>query len=259
MASPQKENGFTPIANELLEAIYGAAFTISELKIMLAVMRCTYGYSRKSHRISGSFLAKGCGLNKRSAARVLSGLIGKNCIRVFLPQSRKTSRELGIQKDYDLWKVSCPSGMYRSVHTPDSKKCTVQYTGYVPCSTPKVCTVQYTKVTKEKRKNKEMCIRPFSELFRIFWEAYPRRQAKLEALRAFINIAPDEAMLEAITDAVKKMTFSEEWRRDGGRYIPLPATYLRSRRWEDETTDVLRSGAGTGRVLLNETMKGIAK
>ena len=36
--------------------------------------------------------------------------------------------------------------------------------------------------------------------------------------------------------AVEKQKQSTQWQRDGGQYIPHPATWLNQERWEDEVT-----------------------
>lgn len=68
--------------------------------------------------------------------------------------------------------------------------------------------------------------------FKEFYEAYPRKEARPKAARAFAGIGdvPLETMLAAIT----WMRTSDAWKKDGGKYIPLPATWLNDRRWEDE-------------------------
>ena len=56
MASPQKENGSTDIANELLEAIYSSNFNAPQLDIIYCLIRYTYGFHRKSHKLSINFI-----------------------------------------------------------------------------------------------------------------------------------------------------------------------------------------------------------
>ncbi|MDO7485482.1 replication protein [Peribacillus frigoritolerans] len=55
MADVQLENGYTRVANEILEAIQMYTFTTNQLKIIMAVWRNTYGYTRKKHDISLGF------------------------------------------------------------------------------------------------------------------------------------------------------------------------------------------------------------
>lgn len=73
-----------------------------------------------------------------------------------------------------------------------------------------------------------------SAAFDRFWEAYPRRQGKDAARKAWAKIRPDAALLEIMLSALERQRASDQWRRDGGRFIPLPATWLNGRRWEDE-------------------------
>ena len=58
MASPQKERGYVPIANELLDAICRADLSKQELKVLLCIIRFTYGYNRKQALISLNTIQK---------------------------------------------------------------------------------------------------------------------------------------------------------------------------------------------------------
>jgi len=65
-----------------------------------------------------------------------------------------------------------------------------------------------------------------------FWETYPRRQARKEALKAWQRIDPKR--YEAVLKGVESWKRSDQWMRDDGQYIPMPATFLNGERWEDE-------------------------
>lgn len=63
-----------------------------------------------------------------------------------------------------------------------------------------------------------------------FWNAYPRKVAKKDALKAWIALDPDAAVIAEILAAL-------EWQRKlwgDLQFVPHPATYLRSERWTDE-------------------------
>lgn len=66
-----------------------------------------------------------------------------------------------------------------------------------------------------------------------FWEAYPRKTAKAEAAKAFARLKPDSVLLQAMLDAIQRQAKSPQWTKDGGQFIPHPATWLNQRRWED--------------------------
>ena len=67
-----------------------------------------------------------------------------------------------------------------------------------------------------------------------FWEAYPRKTAKQEAIKAFEKLKPDAMLIETMVKAIAQQKQSAQWQEDGGRYIPHPATWLNQHRWEDE-------------------------
>ena len=72
------------------------------------------------------------------------------------------------------------------------------------------------------------------QMFARFWACYPRKVNKQAALRAWRKLKPDLLLCQRMSLALKTQIRSEEWTRDGGRYIPHPSTWLNGRRWEDE-------------------------
>jgi len=70
------------------------------------------------------------------------------------------------------------------------------------------------------------------EGFEEFWAAYPRREAKRDAQKAWQQMNEDQrfAAKHAIGVHARYWDMSGRERR----YIPLPATWLRGQRWEDE-------------------------
>lgn len=72
------------------------------------------------------------------------------------------------------------------------------------------------------------------EEFEAFWSAYPKKQAKADARKAWQQkITGGGPSLERLLTAVKDQCKSEQWQREGGQYIPLPGSWLRGERWED--------------------------
>ena len=74
------------------------------------------------------------------------------------------------------------------------------------------------------------------ERFARFWRTYPKKRSKGQAERAFFRIDPDEQLLATMIAAIERATTSEEWMKEGGKYIPYSATWLGARGWEDEMT-----------------------
>ncbi|OAQ21014.1 hypothetical protein TDIS_0940 [Thermosulfurimonas dismutans] len=94
------ENGYTRIANELLEALCRARLGSRELKVVLAVVRLTYGFLRKENTISLGKLAEMTGLRRERLSEVVKALERKNVLRVSKENGRLI---LGLQKDYSKW------------------------------------------------------------------------------------------------------------------------------------------------------------
>lgn len=75
-----------------------------------------------------------------------------------------------------------------------------------------------------------------------FWEAYPRRVGKQDALKAWGQLNPDDALVDQIVAGVERWKTCEQWTKDDGKFICYPATFLRGRRWEeDDRPDVPQS------------------
>lgn len=66
--------------------------------------------------------------------------------------------------------------------------------------------------------------------FDLFWKAYPKKVGKKAAMKAFRRV---KVPVETLLQAIERQKCSDQWSRDGGRYIPNPATWLNQGRWED--------------------------
>lgn len=75
MASPQLEDGYIRIANELQEAIARYEFTGRERSVMDVVIRQTYGFNRKSAPLTSSDITRFTGISRPTAGRILKSLI----------------------------------------------------------------------------------------------------------------------------------------------------------------------------------------
>lgn len=73
-----------------------------------------------------------------------------------------------------------------------------------------------------------------SKRFDAFWAAYPKKKNKGDAEKAFKAIKPDDLLLDSMLHALESARKSKDWAKDGGQYIPYPATWLRAKAWEDE-------------------------
>lgn len=79
-----------------------------------------------------------------------------------------------------------------------------------------------------------------------FWSSYPKKVGKQYALKAWKRIKPDAALHERIMKAVDAQKRGDQWRRDNGRYIPNPATWLNGGYWDNEPEGVSSDAVDQG-------------
>ena len=100
-----------------------------------------------------------------------------------------------------------------------------------------------TDKDKEEDKDKEK-----ETGFDRFWAAYPRKTGKKAAEKAWLR-AKDKPELKVLLATVEAQKASEQWTKDGGQYVPNPATWLNQGRWGDEV--VAGSAKGRERMRLD--------
>lgn len=112
MANPQKENGYTAVANEILEAVYKLRLNGTQFCILLVVWRYTYGFSRKNNALSVNFISNATGISKRTIKSEIKYLINCKILHVEKTPTYTEAREISFNKNYDKW--DCTEGSNRS-------------------------------------------------------------------------------------------------------------------------------------------------
>lgn len=69
--------------------------------------------------------------------------------------------------------------------------------------------------------------------FEEFWQAYPRKEAKQKAYKAWMTGQLDRMAGKIIDDVRTRQLKHLPW-QEGRKFIPLPASYLNGQRWDDE-------------------------
>lgn len=222
MASPQLEKGYTPIANELLEVVYKTSFTATEYKIILLVMRCTYGFSRKEYTLSLSYIAKGIGVSKRYVSSSVSKLIEDNILLIVKEHTDTQSRIIKLNKYYETW----------------LNRTTVQqmkYSSTVELENNTTDDVQFNTtddVQFNQKNNNKTNIKQYIDHFNKFWNDYPKKVAKANAEKSFKKLKINDESLTKMLSALAIQKQSKQWQDK--QYIPHASTWLNQRRWEDE-------------------------
>jgi len=133
--SPQKENGYAPIANELLEAFYRCKMVEYERIIVMCIWRKTYGWSKREDWIANSQFHEETGIPKPHITRTIKALREKNIIT-------RTGKKVTVNKKFGEWKVDWRvTSPGNKVTSPGNKKLPHQ----VPTTTRKQITKTISK------------------------------------------------------------------------------------------------------------------
>lgn len=98
--SPQVADGHVRIANELYDAIVAFPFTLHQFKVVMAVVRKTYGYGKKVDDVSASQLGALCRLPRSHVSVALSQLAA---LKVISKAPGQYGLIIGLNKDYSSW------------------------------------------------------------------------------------------------------------------------------------------------------------
>ena len=74
----------------------------------------------------------------------------------------------------------------------------------------------------------------YSLEFQQFWNEYPNKKNKGTAVNRWDKLKITPELFRKIMEGLARAKKSHEWNKDGGEYIPHPATWLNARGWENE-------------------------
>jgi phage replication O-like protein O len=217
MAGPQVEDGYMPIANELLEAILRYPFGKRHLKVLLALMRKTYGYRKKADELSATQIANMTGIPRQHVAQALVEL---SRMRVVLKQDGKHANSLSINKNYGQW--GSPKTGQGSPETGQSQN----RTSASPETGQGVVLKQDTQKTTPKNNSKKQYMADFEAA----WIAYPKRAGgnpKARALKAWqARLAAGVDPADMLAGVERYAAFCEATDKNGTEYVKQAATFF---------------------------------
>jgi hypothetical protein len=98
-------------------------------------------------------------------------------------------------------------------------------------------TLALARSREERREEGEKDSRASHSLlngaFTEFWDAYPKKRSKGDAEKAWLKLKPDASLQSRILVSLTAASVSKDWQREGGKFIPHPATWLNAKGWED--------------------------
>lgn len=266
-STAQLADGFTMLANELMERVLGFGFSHREQSVVFTIFRKTYGYGKKEDDISASQIGAMCNVARNHVTSTLNLLAQRNVIN---KRAGRFGSIIGIQKDHRKWitaeqmkalPASPESGQVDAQNENETRvslvpnKDTCPELGLVPNwdgGSPESGQVDspesgHTKenLPKENQQKKESCApkskrepkraEPAGTLqdrFDRFYAAYPKKKSRITAEKAFAKLNPDEQLLTAMLAGIERAMTSGTW--SDPKFIPHPATWLNAGGWTDE-------------------------
>lgn len=98
-----------------------------------------------------------------------------------------------------------------------------------------------TSTRREEGKGKEGIYNASN--FETFWISYPKKIGKHATEKAW-NKVKNSGEFQSLMNALTKQKESEQWKVDGGKYIPNPVNWINQRRWEDEVNSSIANDGG---------------
>ena len=250
MADVQTENGYIAIANNLFDAICNSGFSAMEIKVVLAIVRYTYGYNKKEAEISLGTIANFINHKDRaSVSRAVTRLIKANIIH--LAGTNGQNRVLRLNKDYDTWDLNCchNNNCCRNDNSTVAKMTTEVL--------PKQQQILYTTNNKtiNKTNTNEQCCRndnstvakmttpkpDFSEEFESLWKLYPRKKGKSSVTKKAMKELR-EAGFDTVKKAIENYKAEIQKFHTQEQYIMHGSTFFNGG-WKDYTESEVNSDA----------------
>lgn len=101
------DDGYTRLANDILETSYKLRINGNAMSVLLAIVRMTYGWNKPRDRIAGVQLADETGLNESEVSLALKTLLARKIITA-IGDKRKV-KTIGINRNTSEWILCKPT------------------------------------------------------------------------------------------------------------------------------------------------------
>ena len=201
------DDGYSKVANKILECIYSSDMTIMQKEIVLLVIRFTYGFKgREMADLSYSYIANGIGRSRRHVVDSVNDLIEK---AVLIQKTGSTINRLGINPMTDQWRVRFRGSDSVGTRASDRAGTGVVTTGALGSdragtrASDRAGTqeIQDKQIQDKQIQDKKRSAPRFGERFLSLWGMYPKAKRDDARMRFVTRKAAQE--IEDRPDAVK--------------------------------------------------------
>lgn len=238
--SPQVEDGHIRIANELYEAIFLFKLRLSELNVLMMIVRKTYGYGKKEDDVSASQIGGMCGMSREHVTRALNALAEMGVIH---KRPGRFGSVVGVNKDYSQWKKVGEKGSAKSAQVCESVTSakSAQVCKKRPLGSAKSAQVDSAKsahtIDNFPIDNQQKTLSDES-VFAEAWKIYPKRvggNSRKDALKAWTARVKAGADPKRMIDGVKAYAkFAQDEGVEGTRFVMQASRFFGSGEHYDE-------------------------
>ncbi|HDR9274235.1 TPA: replication protein [Burkholderia vietnamiensis] len=230
----QAEERYTRVAHGVLEALALADLGKRHYKVLLVLMRQTYGYDKAADEISLTQFHDKTGVLPPNVSSAIDELVD---MRVVIKVPGKHAACLSINKELAQWtgKAALDLTKVRGYQNDNSGVIETISGGYQNDKEGVIDSITTRDNSKRKDQEttpRETLSRSLRERFEIFWECYPRKRSKKAAEKAFAKVNPDEQLFNDLMAGLERAKTSEQWQNP--KFQPHAATWLNDGGWMDE-------------------------
>ena len=212
MANPQLEDGYTRIADEIMDALIRYRIPGEQMQCLLLIIRKTYGINKVWDAISNSQFVEFTKLNKSNVCRALRELIKKNIV---VKKDNGYISSYCFNKRYQAWKVL-------------SKKITV---------------VKKDNKVLSKKTNTIDTITIDNNGFKTFYKAYPHKKDPKQAQKTWEKLTKKNELpnIEILLTAINNQIIERKYLIENEKFCPPwknPSTWLNAGSWANEVKTV---------------------
>ena len=230
MANPQKENGYTAIANEIMDALAKMDLSSSESRILRVVLRKTYGWNKPNDQISLSQFQKLTSLSRQMVCHAIKLLVKRGLLGSQTSLTRKSTKYWFI-KDYEKW-------------MPSQRHLTSQTSLTISSQAHLQKVVKPALPTKDIITKDNIKTRAFYGKFQEIWSKYPNKDGRKAAERHFYASVKTDQDWADINKALTNYLSSGRVQKN---FIKNGSTWFNGwRDWVDFKEDVCSKCKGKG-------------
>ena len=210
MSDVQLENGYTRIADEILEQMARIKLSPTQYRLLFIIWRYTYGFNRKEHDLTLGFFEKAIGCDKRQIQRELKGLEERKII--FQNVINGKGRKIKFNKNYNEWVGKSAIGETTIGET------TIGETVKGTIGETVKGTIGET-VNQDKQYIKTNIKTEYTSDFEAFWKEYPRKVSKQVAFKRWKKLMKEKVSFDLLMNCTRNYARAMRDRKTSPEFI----------------------------------------